>query len=153
MQKKTKKKQKRHQPVFAVALGHLTDSSHIFPEQQLNVGLVVLGRQFEEALQHILGKGDQLLWREEASSHTEFLSKARMACLYRFGDVVPRCSPASMLLLYRVSSCSWVIQDLVENAEDRQLEEQGLHLQVDGQAVQHPSDAVVGVRRVFGVGF
>lgn len=58
-----------------------------------------------------------------------------------------------MLLLYRVSSCSRVVQDLVENAEDRQLEEQGLHFQADGQAVQHTGDAVVGVRRVFGVGF
>lgn len=58
-----------------------------------------------------------------------------------------------MTLPYRVSGCRWVVQDLVENAEDRQLEEQGLHFQVDGKAVQHSSDAVVGVRRVFGVGF
>lgn len=28
-----KKKTEKHQPVFAVAFGHLTDSSHIFPEQ------------------------------------------------------------------------------------------------------------------------
>lgn len=52
-------------------------------------------------------------------------------------------------LSHRVSSCSWVIQDPVENAEHRQLEEQGIHFQVDGQAVQHSSDAVVSMRRVF----
>lgn len=87
---------------------------------------------------------------EQAESHTEFISKEGQS-LYGVAIGWPHVSFHASLL-YRVSSCSWVVQDLVENAEHRQLEEQGIHFQVDGQAVQHSSDAVVGVRRVFGVG-
>lgn len=66
----------------------------------------------------------------------------------------PTISPIGIFLkslLYPVSSCSRVTQDLVEKVEDRQLEKQGVHFEVDGQAMQHSSDAVVSVRRVFGV--
>lgn len=50
-----------HTPIFSVAFGHLTHSAHVFPEEQLNVSLVVLSCHCEEALQHELGKGHQFL--------------------------------------------------------------------------------------------
>lgn len=52
---------------------------------------------------------------------------------------------------YLIDSGCWVSEDLVEEAEDGELEEQRLHLEVDGDAVEHAGDAVVGVRRVLGV--
>lgn len=51
-----------------------------------------------------------------------------------------------------ISSGGWIVQDLVEKVEDRQLEQQGVHLEAESQTVEHPDDAVVGVGSVFGVG-
>lgn len=55
--------------------------------------------------------------------------------------------------LYLISSGGRVVQDLVEKVEDGELEQQGVHLEAEGQTVEHPDDAVVGVGSVFGVGF
>lgn len=55
------------------------------------------------------------------------------------------------VLPHLIRRSSRVAKDFVEDVEDRQLEDQGVHFEVDSQAVQHASDAVVCVGRVFGV--
>lgn len=54
-------KQQRHRPFTDVAFSHLVRRRHIFPEQQLNISLVVFGCDCKEAVYHKLGKGHQLL--------------------------------------------------------------------------------------------
>lgn len=115
-------KTENYQPVFAVAFGHLAYSPHILPEQQFNVRLVVLCRQCKETVQHILAKGDQFLGQKAQISNWLHI-KSRMVCLHcaNVFDFLQHCNVPDVSfhtsLLYRVSSCSWVTQDLVEDAE------------------------------------
>lgn len=50
-----------------------------------------------------------------------------------------------------VGPSGWVTKHTVEEAEERELEKQGFHLEVMGQAVQHLDQAVVSVGAVLSV--
>lgn len=54
-------KEQKHRPFSDVAFSHLVCRRHVFPEQQLNISLVVFGCDRKEAVYHKLDKGHQLL--------------------------------------------------------------------------------------------
>lgn len=56
-----RRERKKNRPIFAVSLCHFPHGANVFPEQQLNKGLVVFRCHWEESVHYILGEGDQFL--------------------------------------------------------------------------------------------